>query len=81
MGHVDLDFAYDEDTVEEALARFLGMNGLAGTITTYVVDPAGPGGGWPIVRFFYSTPADLDRLLDAYGLDAEDKAMYMRDAS
>jgi len=49
---IDLDFAYDEDTVEEGLARFLkNTTETPDDVTATVVIENGPGGGWPIVRF------------------------------
>lgn len=63
---IDLDYAYDENNVEEALARFLKNNDLTDKVTTHVIVQVGPGGGWPIVRFSTDSQSAMHDVIVAY---------------
>jgi hypothetical protein len=61
---IELDFAYDEDTVEEALLRVTAA--YNGKLLPTVVDASGPGGGWPIVRWTTFDQATMVRMIEEY---------------
>lgn len=65
---IELDFAYDEDDLAEALVR-----ALEGLDVTYRIEKLrGPGGGWPVIRF-NGTDRELRKLLRGpYTMDEED---------
>lgn len=57
----ELDFAFRHDLEREAteFGRWFGA-------TAEILTLAGPGGGWPIVRFTVLDEAELPKLLAAY---------------
>lgn len=66
MAHTELDIAYDDETLEEAVTSLIDTEPL----TWAVVNESGPGGGWPIVRF--DGPRDaLSRMLGRYAQDPD----------
>lgn len=72
---IELDVCYDSTTLE-ALLFELSVD--LESITYRVVQHAGPGGGWPVVRFV-GTKADVEALVrrydpHAYGELLEDRA-------
>lgn len=73
MATLQLDVAHEEDTVEEALATIPADIG----VTHEVVDPNGPGGGWPIVEFTGSDEA-IERLVrEWYSPDDAETAHHL----
>lgn len=59
---IALDVCYDATTLEAVLFEL--SDGLA-SITCRIVQHAGPGGGWPVVRFAGSE-ADVEALVRRY---------------
>jgi hypothetical protein len=52
ISSVTLDLCHEEESVEESAALIAAAHGVSVT----VVDPQGPGGGWPVVRLSGLTP-------------------------
>jgi hypothetical protein len=75
MAHaISLDVAFDEATLDEALAHL--TQGL--DVSHEVVTEHGPGGGWPVVRFTSSAEAELDKLLQRYGGDDQADVAFLK---
>ena len=71
---IELDLAYDEDTVEEAIARIESEH--HGKLHGEVTDAEGPGGGWPVVFWTTTDMATMVKFLRAYAGDDE-SAFYL----
>lgn len=73
---IELDFAYDEDDLATAL--FNTLNGI--DVTYKIVNLAGPGGGWPVIRFTGAEEALTELLVGPYDMDDEDVAYQLEHA-
>jgi hypothetical protein len=74
MATIRLDFAYEGDNVEDALAEYLAS--YEGEVTARVTDEEGPG-GWPVVAFETDDQTVMHDLLVNYTNGDIDDALYL----
>ena len=68
MHYIDLDIAYENETLWQACERLAGEDS---SVAWKVVNESGPGGGWPVVRFSANDAQTLWSVVYAYeGNDA-----------
>jgi hypothetical protein len=72
MQTFELDVAYDE-TLEDALATI--PKNIA--VTYRVVDPNGPGGGWPVIAFTGKRKAIKRLVREWYSPDDQETAEFI----
>jgi hypothetical protein len=65
MRAVALDMAYEQDTLEQGVAAVEAEFGVKVT----VLNPSGPGGGWPVVDLEADTRTLLRALRNGWGMD------------
>lgn len=72
---IELDFAYDEDDLAEALQRVSANVDVSYKIVTL----EGPGGGWPVIRWYGTRNWLIELLRGSYGMDEDEIAEIIVD--